>query len=96
MAAVLISMPNCCAWNHLRLKCRVMVPIRKSLPQANAISPLTASRLWGNYAVRLTFSDGHDTGLFTWEILYRYGREQDQMMQDYLARLETMGLSREG
>lgn len=56
----------------------------------NGITPV------GNYAVRLTFSDGHDTGLFTWEILYRYGREQDQMMQDYLARLETMGLSREG
>ena len=57
-------------------------PRRQTQYHHNGITPV------GNYAVRLTFSDGHDTGLFTWEILYRYGREQDQMMQDYLARLE--------
>lgn len=50
----------------------------------------------GNYAVRIVFSDGHDTGLFTWEILYRYGRDHASLMQDYLDRLAEKGLSREG
>ena len=50
----------------------------------------------GNYAVRIIFSDGHDTGLFTWEILHRYGREKTRLMNDYLARLADQGLSRDG
>ena len=49
----------------------------------------------GHYAVRLTFSDGHDTGLYSWETLHRYGKNSDQMMQDYIKRLEEMGLSRD-
>lgn len=49
----------------------------------------------GHYAVRLTFSDGHDTGLYSWETLHRYGINSDQMMQDYIKRLEEMGLSRD-
>ena len=49
----------------------------------------------GHYAVRLVFSDGHNTGLFSWDILYQFATTQDTMMADYLARLETLGLSRE-
>ena len=49
----------------------------------------------GHYAVRLTFSDGHDTGLYSWETLHRYGINSDQMMLDYIKRLEEMGLSRD-
>ena len=48
----------------------------------------------GHYAVRLTFSDGHDTGLFSWKTLYDYGVNAEAMMKDYLARLEDQGLSR--
>jgi DUF971 family protein len=49
----------------------------------------------GNYAVRLRFDDGHDTGLFSWDLLYRLGREQDQLWADYLQRLSAAGLSRD-
>ena len=49
----------------------------------------------GQYAVRLTFSDGHNTGIFTWEILYRYGKNQAPMIDEYLERLKALGLSRD-
>lgn len=49
----------------------------------------------GNYAVKLVFSDGHDTGLYSWDVLYRLGNEQDALWQDYLARLEVAGASRD-
>ena len=50
----------------------------------------------GNYAVRLTFSDGHDSGLYTWETLRRYGHEADELMRGYEERLKALGLSRDG
>ena len=37
----------------------------------------------GNYAVRLIFDDGHDTGLYSWELFYDYGKRQDEMMAAY-------------
>ena len=40
----------------------------------------------GSYAVRLVFSDGHDTGIYSWALLYDYGQRQDQMMADYNKR----------
>ena len=49
----------------------------------------------GNYAVRLTFDDLHDTGIFSWEYLYRIGVEQQQRWQAYQDELEVRGLSRE-
>lgn len=49
----------------------------------------------GNYAVRLVFSDGHDTGLYSWEYLYSLGRDQDKLWARYLERLTAVGLSRD-
>lgn len=49
----------------------------------------------GSYAVQLTFSDGHDTGIYSWELLYDYGRRQDEMWRHYLQRMEEAGASRE-
>ncbi|MEK9760992.1 MAG: gamma-butyrobetaine hydroxylase-like domain-containing protein, partial [Candidatus Puniceispirillum sp.] len=49
----------------------------------------------GNYAVRLAFDDGHDTGIFSWSLLYDYGQRQDQLMADYLGRLLAAGASRD-
>jgi DUF971 family protein len=49
----------------------------------------------GSYAVQLTFSDGHDTGIFSWELLYDYGNRQEQMWRHYLKRMEEAGASRE-
>jgi DUF971 family protein len=49
----------------------------------------------GLYAVRPRFSDGHDTGIFSWEYLYQLGVEQESLWQRYLARLEAAGKARE-
>lgn len=49
----------------------------------------------GNYAVQLTFSDGHDTGIYSWDLLYEYGHRQDEMWRHYLKRMEQAGASRE-
>ncbi len=49
----------------------------------------------GNYAVKLVFDDGHDTGLYTWDYFLEVGRNMDTLWQDYLQRLEREGLSRE-
>jgi DUF971 family protein/molybdopterin converting factor small subunit len=48
----------------------------------------------GQYAVRILFDDGHDTGIYSWDTLYRLGQEQEQNWTDYLARLEQIGYQR--
>lgn len=48
----------------------------------------------GSYAVQLVFSDGHDTGIYSWDLLYDYGTRQDEMWQHYLQRLREAGASR--
>ena len=49
----------------------------------------------GQYAVQLHFSDGHDTGIYSWDLLYDYGTRHDEMWQHYLKRMEEAGASRE-
>lgn len=49
----------------------------------------------GNYAVRIRFDDGHDTGIYTWRYLHELGTRRETIWNRYLARLETEGLSRE-
>ena len=49
----------------------------------------------GNYAVRLVFSDGHDTGLYSWDYLYSLGENQEALWKQYLDRLEKAGASRD-
>ena len=49
----------------------------------------------GYYAVQPTFSDGHTTGIFSWSYLYELGSTQDKLWQDYLARLDAAGASRD-
>jgi DUF971 family protein len=48
----------------------------------------------GNYALRIIFGDGHDSGLFTWETFYRLGANHDRLWAEYLAALEAKGLNR--
>ncbi|UCG72398.1 MAG: DUF971 domain-containing protein [Chromatiales bacterium] len=48
----------------------------------------------GNYAVRLVFSDGHNSGLFTWKVLLELGCHQEAFWQDYLERLAAAGHAR--
>lgn len=49
----------------------------------------------GHYAVKPRFSDGHDSGLFSWSYLYALGRDQDRLWAQYLQRLEQAGLDRD-
>jgi len=49
----------------------------------------------GHYAIRPIFSDGHDSGLFTWDTLYRLGRDEPQLWEDYARRLAEAGLERD-
>jgi DUF971 family protein len=48
----------------------------------------------GRYAIKLYFDDGHHTGIFSWEYLYKIGIQQEQLWRDYLQRLKTMGHKR--
>jgi len=50
----------------------------------------------GHYALRPSFSDGHDTGIYSWDYLYALGEEQDALWQRYLDRMAKAGASREG
>lgn len=49
----------------------------------------------GNYAVKPTFTDGHESGLFTWEYLYFLGDQQELLLQQYEDRLQAAGMSRD-
>jgi DUF971 family protein len=49
----------------------------------------------GNYGVQPTFSDGHSTGIYSWDILYDLGDNHDALWQAYLAQLEAAGASRD-
>ena len=49
----------------------------------------------GVYAVKFVFSDGHDTGIYSWDYLYELGVKQDSNWKSYLARMQRAGASRE-
>ena len=49
----------------------------------------------GHYAIRPTFSDGHDTGIYSWDYLYDLGARQDDLWQRYLDRMAAAGASRD-
>ena len=49
----------------------------------------------GHYAVKISFDDGHDSGLFTWDYLHALGAERDERWARYLAELAAKGLSRD-
>ena len=61
----------------------------KSQVNIEAIEPV------GVYAVKLAFSDGHDTGIYAWDYLYELGAKQDANWRAYLARLAQAGKSRD-
>jgi DUF971 family protein len=50
----------------------------------------------GNYAIRVTFSDGHDSGIFTWKYLRELGLRLDALFSAYCEELEQKGMKREG
>ena len=68
---------------------------QKTTPAGKRNVTITRIDPVGHYAVRITFSDGHDSGLFSWDILYDYGQRQDSLMADYIERLAAAGHSRD-
>ena len=54
------------------------------------------ARAAGHFAVQLTFDDGHDSGLFSWDLLRELGRNKDELMGAYEARLASAGFARDG
>lgn len=56
---------------------------------------LTALEPVGHYAVQPHFSDGHNSGIYTWDYLHWLGANQQKLWDDYLARLDAAGLGRE-
>ena len=56
---------------------------------------LTRSQPVGHYAIKPTFSDGHDSGIYAWDYLYELGVQQEQLWGQYLQRLEAAGASRD-
>lgn len=60
--------------------------------KAVKVANLTSS---GNYAIQITFSDGHDSGLYTWEYLYDLATHYDQYWENYLNALQQAGKHRE-
>jgi len=49
----------------------------------------------GNYAIKITFSDSHDSGLYSWPLLYQFCQEKEQLWGLYLDKLNTSGQSRD-
>ena len=56
---------------------------------------ITAIEPVGTYAIQPQFSDGHNTGIYSWDLLYDYGVRRDEMWKHYLERLKNAGASRE-
>ncbi|WP_349742861.1 DUF971 domain-containing protein [Roseateles cavernae] len=56
---------------------------------------ITALEQVGHYAIRPQFSDGHDSGLFSWDYLYQLGAEQARLWTDYEAKLAAAGKGRD-
>ena len=68
---------------------------QKTTPAGKRNITITAIAPVGNYAVRITFDDGHDTGIYSWSLLEDYAARQDHLIADYLDRLDSLGLSRD-
>jgi DUF971 family protein len=62
----------------------------KRLVEIHSLEPV------GSYAVQPTFSDGHGTGIFSWDYLYQLGENQDELWAEYLEKLAAAGASRDG
>tara|TARA_B100001248_G_scaffold181633_1_gene138255 strand:- start:2312 stop:2683 length:372 start_codon:yes stop_codon:yes gene_type:complete len=66
---------------------------KKILPGKQAVVILAVEQV-GNYAVKLRFDDGHDTGIYSWKYLYHLGSQKAEVWSKYLKELASKGLSR--
>ena len=70
-------------------------PGQETLQTGKRLVELSALEPVGNYAVQPVFSDGHDSGIYSWDYLYFLGSQQDQLWADYNARLAAAGIERD-
>jgi DUF971 family protein len=70
-------------------------PAQKQLVPGKAQVGIAGLEPVGNYAVRILFDDGHSTGIYSWSYLRTLGAEQETRWRNYLAALQSQGLSRE-
>ena len=70
-------------------------PGQEVLQMGKRTIEITAIEPVGTYAIQPQFSDGHNTGIFSWDLLYDYGLHQEKMWMHYLERLDKAGASRE-
>ncbi|MBK4734787.1 gamma-butyrobetaine hydroxylase-like domain-containing protein [Noviherbaspirillum pedocola] len=70
-------------------------PGQETLQTGKRDVDMTSLEPVGNYAVKPHFSDGHDTGIYSWEYLYWLGANREGLWEDYLQRLEAAGHTRE-
>ena len=67
---------------------------RPAIPGKRHVT-ISAVKPVGRYAVRLIFDDGHDTGLYSWDLLHQLGADRDKLWSEYLATLKQAGLERD-
>ena len=70
-------------------------PGQETLQEGKRDVSIDALEPVGHYAIKPTFSDGHDSGIYAWDYLYELGVEQEQLWGQYLQRLEAAGASRD-
>ncbi len=70
-------------------------PGQEILQTGKRLVDLAALEPVGNYAVQPHFSDGHDTGIFSWDYLYFLGSQQEQLWAQYAARLQAASVDRD-
>jgi len=68
---------------------------QETLQTGKRLVTITRIETVGNYALQFHFSDGHDSGIYSWEYLHELCREQQRRWADYLARIALAGASRE-
>lgn len=69
-------------------------PDERRLQTGKKYVAITGIEAVGNYAVRLTFDDGHDSGIYAWDFLHELGTRQEHFWQDYLNELKAANASR--
>lgn len=70
-------------------------PRQKTVVPGKRNVAISAIEAVGNYAVRIRFDDGHETGIYSWEYFYDMGLRQDAVWQSYLDALKAQGLTRD-
>lgn len=70
-------------------------PGQETLQTGKRNVDITGVEAVGNYAIKPVFSDGHDTGIYSWDYLYHLGAQQGELWQRYEARLREAGVDRD-